>query len=428
MGIFARAYKACQIYNWACIWTLWHNYDLIRPQDNVMPLTKAHLIRIGLYGGLGLLVLLAVFAFLSRDNLFRFLLDPSIPYQTYTPPAPPNYGDRSGWAIEPVKTEGASVFMVTPTVYWGGKEWNTPMDAPKPLERLWHVAIPNWAGPFANAGKVSIPLYRSASLFSFLTIRRDAREARKLAYRDVLAAFDTFIARTDGTGPIILAGTEQGGLHVLGLLQDRFYDPYLRERLAAAYIIDFAVPLDLFDSSLKEFFLCETPKDSRCIVAYGAFMPRETAEIRRFRERSMVWDAQGMLRLTKGRKLACVNPVLGSTSTALAPRQAHRGAAAATGLEWGTAPAPMPAQTPAQCVDGILQIERPASHSLRKKHSLGSRFKPDPFNLFYADLAHDAVLRVNNLNRRFEREGRLAPPFENSLEIIDSPIRGVPGG
>ncbi len=393
-----------------------------------MNISREKIIRYGLFGGLGFLFLLGIFALVSRDNLFRFLNDPRVPFQTYTPPPAADYTQAAAWAMPPTETNGASVFVVTPTIYWGGKNWNTPIDAPKPRERLWRVAIPNWAGPFAKSGVVSIPYYRAASLFSFLTIRGDARGARRLAYEDVLRAFDAFVAQTGGKGPIILAGTEQGGLHVLGLLQDRFNNPYLRERLAAAYILDFAVPLDLFEGSLKGLSPCKDKADSRCVITYGAFQPREKAEIKRFAERTLVWDEHGQLTPTKGRALACVNPILGGAVDDFAPKRLHLGGVAATGLEWGTAPAPMPAQTSAQCADGILLVDRPKSRALRKGMGFGKRFKPDPFNLFYEDLSKDALRRVENLNNRFKTEGRLAPPFENSMEITDSPIRGVPGG
>lgn len=393
-----------------------------------MSISKDHIIQYGLTTGLVFLLLVGVFAFVSRDNLFRFVNDPRVPFQTYVPPVAADYDRKAAWVRAPVPTEDTSIFVVTPTVYWGGRNWNTPLDAPKPLERLLRVAVPNWAALFANAGVVSIPFYRSASLFSFLTVRNDARDARKLAYRDVLRAFDAFIAQTKGDGPIILAGTEQGGLHVLGLLQDRFNDPYLRERLAVAYVLDFAVPLDLFETGLKGFSPCMDETDARCIVTYGAFQKTQTAEIKRFKERTMVWDEQGQLHETKGRTLTCVNPVLGAASTAFAPKSLHKGGVAATGLEWGTAPAPLPAQTSTQCVDGILMINRPQARSLRKSIGFGARFKPDPFNLFYIDLADDAQRRMANLKERFKAEGRLAPPFEDSLEILDSPIRGVPGG
>ncbi len=393
-----------------------------------MNISRQEFIRLGLFGGLGFFILLAIFAVVSRDNLFRFINDPRIPFQTYTPPPPPDYAENSAWAMAPVQTDGVSIFVVTPTIYWGGKDWNTPLGAPRPLERLWRDAIPNWAGPFQKLGQVSIPYYRSASLFSFLTVRNDALEARKLAYSDVLKAFDAFLAQTKSKGPIILVGAEQGGLHVLGLLQDRLGDPYLRERLVAAYVLNFAVPLDLFNGGLKELTPCQSVEDTRCLVTYGAFQKTQSTEIKRFAERTMVWDEQGNLRQTKGRALTCVNPIFGGTTNNYASKNLHNGAVAASGIEWGISPAPIPEQTSTQCVDGILLVDRPKSSALRKKFGFGQRFKPQPFNLFYVDIARDAKARVVHLHKRFETEGRLAPPFENTLEIIDSPIRGVPGG
>ena len=387
------------------------------------------LLRMALYASLALVLLLAAFAYFSRDNLFRYLNDPHVPFQTYTPPPAPDYAQKSAWAMAPEPdTSGAatSIFFVSPTIYWGGKDWNTPLDAKKPLQRLWRVAIPNWAGPFQGAGPIAIPLYRAASLDSFLTIRDDARGARRLAFEDVLRAFDAFIARTGGSGPIILVGAEQGGLHVLGLLQERFNDPYLRERLAAAYVIDFAVPLDLFDGPLKGLAPCADARKARCIVTYGDFQKRRKAEIRRFAERSMVWNADGKLTLTRGRPLACVNPVLGGVTDERAPRRLHRGGVDATGLEWGTIPAPLPAQTSAQCAGGILIVDRPGSASLRRKPGFGNHFKPPDFNLFYADLAHDVRQRLQNWHTLIKTEGRLAPPLGAPVDIRDSPIRKVP--
>ncbi len=386
-------------------------------------------VRRALYGTLVLVILIALFAYLSRDNLFRYLNDPHVPFQTYTPPPAPDYAQNAAWAMPPKPDkngDAVSIFVVTPTVYWGGKDWNMPLDAKKPLRRLWRVAIPNWAGPFQGLGQVVIPYYRSASLDSFLTIRDDARGARRLAFEDVLQAFDAFLARTGGSGPIILAGTEQGGLHVLGLLQERFDDPYLRERLAAAYVIDFATPQDLFAGPLKGLAPCADATKARCIISYGDFQKRQKDEIRRFTDRTMVWNSAGKLTLTKDRPLTCVNPVLGAATAKRAPRRAHRGGVNATGLEWGVVPAPLPAQTSAQCAGGILLVDRPKSASLRRKPGFGNHFKPPPFNLFYADIAHDARQRLHNWRALIQEQGRLAPPLGTTVEIRNSPVRKVP--
>jgi len=391
--------------------------------------TPSTILRISLYSLLVFIILIAASMYAGRDNLFRFFLDPKIPFQTYQPPPAPDYTDPSSWVQAPNTDQAKDqpqVFVVTPSTYWGGEHWNTDLADEKAGDRLTRIAVPNWAGPFRKAGTVVIPKYRSASLYSFLTTRNDAKAARAFAYRDVLAAFDQFFAQSTSNGPIVLVGAEQGGLHVLGLLQDRFNDPHIRERLAVAYIIDFAVPLDLFDGALQGLSLCADAKASRCVVAYGAFNETDRKEITRFRERTMVWDQKGRLQKTQGRALACVNPVLGGATSDFAPSRLHLGGAAASGLDWAMEPAPIPQQTSTQCADGILLIEPITSNSLRKPRSLGARFKPNPFNLFYADLAKDAGQRVLALQQRFETEGRLAPPFGGTIELRESPINKTP--
>lgn len=391
--------------------------------------TKNTLFRITLFSLSGLIILSILFAFAGRDNLFRFFLDPRVPFQTYLPPPAPDYLDLASWVRPPaleMDDADAHIFVVTPTIYWGGKHWNTPLSNEKANDRLLREAVPNWAGPFRFIGHVAVPKYRAASLYSFLTTRHDARAARALAYGDVLAAFDHFISKTDGNGPIVLAGIEQGGLHVLGLLQDRFNDPHMRERLAVVYVINFAVPLDLFEGGLQGLSACKTSNSNHCLVTFSAFTDDDIKEITRFRERSMVWDQRGRLQNTQGRALACVNPVLGGAVLDFAPSRLHLGGVAASGLDWSTEPAPIPGQTSTQCEEGVLRIERPRSSSLRKKFSFGKRFKPDPFNMFYADIAKDAAQRVQALNEKFAIEGRLAPPFGGTIELRESPINKTP--
>jgi hypothetical protein len=54
----------------------------------------------------------------------------------------------------------------------------------------------------------------------------------------------------------------------------------------------------------------------------------------------------------------------------------------------------MAAQTSAQCSDGVLLVDRPASPSLRAGWSFGGRFKPRIPFLFYEDTRRDAMRRL----------------------------------
>ena len=66
-----------------------------------------------------------------------------------------------------------------------------------------------------------------------------------------------------------------------------------------------------------------------------------------------------------GRKLLCVNPLLGAQTQERAPARLNLGSVNATGLEWGARPAFLKRQVWAQCENGLLHTGRPKSASLR---------------------------------------------------------------
>src|SRR6516165_988857 len=103
----------------------------------------------------------------------------------------------------------------------------------------------------------------------------------------------------------------------------------------------------------------------------------------------MVWTTDGKLEETAGRALLCVNPILGTTAEDFTPKRTHLGGVNATGLGLDVQPAPLAAQTSAQCDDGVLLIDRPTSPSLRDPWTWGGRFKPRTAFLFYADARRD---------------------------------------
>ena len=149
---------------------------------------------------LGFVVLLVAAALAASGAIQRTLLNPRIPFQVYEPPVAPDYADRAAWALFEMRApggegEGAPVFFLHSTTYEGGEHWNGPLDDPSAREWLRTVALPNHAAPFGRVGPVSAPLYRQSSLYSRLTPREDAREARAFAYDDVEAAFDTWLTR-----------------------------------------------------------------------------------------------------------------------------------------------------------------------------------------------------------------------------------------
>lgn len=348
----------------------------------------------------GLVALMAVAAFVFRDDILFKRLDPKIPYPLYEPPKALSYADPRAWALPPLNAPRtprdaveAQVFFVHPTTYDGGAHWNAPFLNKQAERFLQGIVLPNYAGPFARVGHVSAPRYRQASLYAHRTLRDDAREARAFAYEDIRRAFRHWLAYGDRGGPIVIVGVEQGGLLVERLLREEIApNPALRARLVAAYLIDSVAPRDRFLGP-GAIPACTAPRQTGCVVGW-AEEPEFNPEASKRLSRSMAWTDDGRLETLRTRPALCVNPVLGAETSAEAPARANRGAANATGLEWGARPAFLPRQVRAQCINGLLRTGEPRSSSLKRSGSWSDRKKIKPYNLFYADIEADAQARL----------------------------------
>jgi hypothetical protein len=335
-----------------------------------------------------------------RDDILQAFLDPKIPFAVYRPPPAPDYGDTRSWARRPGPLEPgdppADVFFIHPTTFDGGKDWNGPIGDLAAERRLIQTMLPNYAAPFAAAGRVFAPRYRQASLYTSLTLFDDALEARAFAYGDVDKAFSEFVARIGPERPFIIVGVGQGGLLAARLAQDRLGgDPRLRRRLIAAYLIETVTPAaDHAAGSLIP--ACVTREQSGCLAAWISAPRLDFERASRIMTRSVVWSRDGRLVGLAGREPICFNPLLGAASDAEAPARLNLGAANASGLEWGARPGFMARQISAQCVAGILRLSRPRSAALRPSGDWAGPFRAAPYNLFWADLEADSKARTRN--------------------------------
>ena len=375
--------------------------------------------------------LLLTAALIWRQDILQSSLDPKVPFQTYHPPAAPDYARPTSWALLPANpvtwsaaVPPADVFFVHPTTFDGGRNWNGPIDDERSNRFLNRVILPNYAGPFARVGRLFAPRYRQASVYTTLTLRDDAREARQFAYDDVRRAFDFYLDHLNKRRPLVLAGVEQGAALVDRLIHEEIRArPKLLAQIAVVYLID--------SSALRSSFAPGSPLPAcsawgqiHCVVGWTQAFEFDQPDIRQTLFRSLVWGPTGELETVNGRPFLCVNPMLGAETDALAPARLNRGAVAAADIEWGARPAFLNRQVSARCVDGILRVSAPVSPSLKQTGGWLEHLKEPGFNLFYADEEADALARLGALLAQ-PGQGIPAPPITTTLDIKDSPIHRV---
>ncbi|MEO7602041.1 MAG: DUF3089 domain-containing protein [Sphingomicrobium sp.] len=245
-----------------------------------------------------IVAILAIIAVAGSFAIFQFGQDILVKSATprghfEAPPAStrPDYADASSWIARPdVSSPGnpsfwrpadwppqtlaplaplpAAVFYVHPTTYLERDRWNARLREDGQTEARARLFVQSQASAFNGVGEIWAPRYRQAAYGAFLLDSRDAAQALDLAYGDVLAAFDRFIAEVPAGRPIVLAGHSQGSLHLLRLLADR--RAVLTGRLVAAYVVGWPVST-VADLPATGLFACVDANSSGCIASWQSF-------------------------------------------------------------------------------------------------------------------------------------------------------------
>jgi hypothetical protein len=141
----------------------------------------------------------------------------------------------------------ADVFYLHPTTYfWRLGRWNAPMRLRRLHRYTGRTSIRVQASIFAGVGRLYVPHYRQATLYTYFDKQNPASQAaQELAYSDVKAAFQYYLAHFNHGRPFILAGHSQGSYHATRLLHELVDDnPQLRRQLVAAYLVGCQVKPD----------------------------------------------------------------------------------------------------------------------------------------------------------------------------------------
>lgn len=136
------------------------------------------------------------------------------------------------------------------------------------------------AVPFRQVCDLYVPLYRQITIGTYARDDAWTDEGLAIAYADVAAAFDAYLAAHPDRG-IVLIGHSQGAEMVTRLLRDRFdRDATLRARLVIALAIggNLDVAIDRrTDGTFTSIPTCSMAGENGCVIAYrsmpaGAFV------------------------------------------------------------------------------------------------------------------------------------------------------------
>jgi len=352
-----------------------------------------------------MIVLAAAFAYaLFGPQLMRVALVPSGSFAAANAGPRPDYRQPASWAANPVvKTDAArwtpagykaapqpevAVFFVLPTSAFDRSHWNARADDAEASKRA-DMFLRFQASIFNGVGSVWAPRYRQATFGAFLTDKADARSAIDLAYGDVLAAFDAFLAAQPADRPIVLAGHSQGALHLMRLLKERVAGTPLAARIVAVYAPGWPISVTA-DLPALGLPACTIADQTGCILSWQSFArPADYKDIRDAFDRGD--GLAGIKRL--GTEMLCSNPLSGISDRSLVEPRANFGSLVPSeDFNTGTL---TPKGIGAACTaTGILDIGEPPA-GFAAFVLPGNNYHVYDFPMFWANLRADVERRVD---------------------------------
>jgi hypothetical protein len=296
--------------------------------------------------------------------------------------------DPSKWLPEGVNPtipgEWAATFYVHPTTYLEGDRWNAPLDLGGEPARRTRIFVETQAGAFNGVSEIWAPRFRQAAYGAFLLQSVDAQKALDLAYRDVLTAFDAFLAAQPAGRPVILAGHSQGSLHILRLLADR--RQALRGRLVAAYVAGWPVGVtsDLPATGLSS---CSTADQIGCVLSWQSFKEPANTDLV-----TKAWiGTRGLAGSAHSRQdMLCTDPLTGAKDGA-APASSNSGTLIPNGDLSNASLAP--GRVGARCDNGFLLIDGDVPN-LGPYVLPGNNYHVYDYALFWGSIRADAERRM----------------------------------
>jgi len=229
-------------------------------------------------------------AYLYKEQIIEYLIKskfkPAGEFAQELKPPTPDYTLDSNWAALPNMVDYADhvqdgitadnqatakvdVFFVHPTTHISNTSWVASVNDTQAREITDRFVLKGQASAFNGCCAIYAPLYRQATLYSFIDESGQGEAALEFAYQDVEKSFAEFIHRTAGR-PFILAGHSQGALHLFKLMAKQVSGTALMGQLVAAYPIGTEQDADEFASQAPDIPVCNSAGQTACYVTWNA--------------------------------------------------------------------------------------------------------------------------------------------------------------
>lgn len=140
------------------------------------------------------------------------------------------------------------------------------------------VAV-NQVAPLGEGCRVYAPLYRQVTLSALTGTVTAGPEARELAYSDVVAAWNQYLANdNDGRGVVLVGHSQGAGILTRLLAQHVDTDPAIRPLVVSAYLAGTSVqvpPGSDVGGTFQELPLCRSADQFGCIVTWSTYRSSE---------------------------------------------------------------------------------------------------------------------------------------------------------
>jgi len=216
-----------------------------------------------------------------------------------SPDATPDYTQEANWLCRPGRADACAADIATTSIAANGKATLAALPtAAKPATDCFYVYPTVSMQPTPNSdltidtaetnvARVQFAAFRSvcrtfAPMYRQVTIKalRDALSGqpnnadRVMAYRDIVAAWNDYLARENGGRGVILIGHSQGSGLLKALIHNEIEGKPAAARVIAAYIPgnNVLVPVGKdVGGDLKSMPLCHANTQTGCVVSYVSF-------------------------------------------------------------------------------------------------------------------------------------------------------------